>query len=185
MPVDSGIAFGRGYADGTCMLAGMYSGTLQIPFSIRRTGPNGETIWKKKLINPCRAGQLIFNEDSTAILIGAKNTSCFLSSGNSDFWWAKIDGTGIPYNPLAIKEDVIPRAQSGADLELYPNPAQDQITLKLPSLKGNKVVILNTLGQIMLEENISSLRPQVSVQHLPPGLYRVRVGKWVKGFVKM
>lgn len=184
LPKDSAIAYGKGYADGSCMLAGG-SSSDQIPFSIRRTGLNGNTLWKKTFTNPCRgANAVVFNTDSTAILAGSQSSICYIAPDYDDFWWAKITGTGVPYNPLAVKEDVIPRAQREEGMELYPNPAQEQIMLKLPFFKGEKVAIFNHLGQKVMEERITTVRPQVSVQHLPPGLYRVRIGKWVKGFVK-
>lgn len=62
------------------------------------------------------------------------------------------------------------------NLYIAPNPANDHITIKLDGLTGNNssIEILNTVGQILLKEDIANeLSKNISVSDLSSGIYFV------------
>ena len=62
------------------------------------------------------------------------------------------------------------------DIVLYPNPAKDFITLKLPDgLQNLRVDILNILGKKIQTFNINNNRTQLDVSFLPSGMYLVNI----------
>lgn len=77
-----------------------------------------------------------------------------------------------------------------SNLSVYPNPASDVITFELTGLAGRgKLILLNALGQRMHSQEIQNGASNVSISHLPSGLYFYRLekdgqqlmqGKWVK-----
>ena len=64
------------------------------------------------------------------------------------------------------------RAQSAPELLVFPNPASQQLTIKLinQSLLNKEVIIRNDVGQVVLKEVITSAEASLKL-NLPPGLY--------------
>lgn len=79
-------------------------------------------------------------------------------------WFQVINGPAVKVNE--IKESFV---------QIYPNPAIDFITVKLPeSLSGsaNKICIFNTTGQLIKSTGTLNSNPvRLSVSDLKPGLY--------------
>jgi hypothetical protein len=74
----------------------------------------------------------------------------------------------LEINPIVIDELVV-----------YPNPTSGELTIKLPSnITNAKVIIFNTMGQLVSEENVKSNSDksiQTSVSTLSEGVYIVRI----------
>jgi hypothetical protein len=64
---------------------------------------------------------------------------------------------------------------SGAALQLYPNPASDQINLVHPETRGAFVQIHNAAGNLLIIESITPGRTQtqISLKGLQPGIYQL------------
>jgi len=84
--------------------------------------------------------------------------------------------------------------EANPDLEIYPNPASDKITVTI-SLNEEvyAIQILNTTGEIMIEQfqstqNENSFEEKINVSSLPTGMYLLRIqtsdGTIIKSFVK-
>jgi uncharacterized repeat protein (TIGR01451 family) len=73
--------------------------------------------------------------------------------------------------------------------EIFPNPANDEISLKTPSGAYTSFTITNAIGQLMMGEAISSTQTLLNIKSLPPGLYYMNLkgdlGTNVLKFVKL
>jgi hypothetical protein len=65
------------------------------------------------------------------------------------------------------------------DLDIYPNPASDRLTVKYKDLKGEEasLLLMNSLGQVVTKENLVNdcCSIDVNVQNLPKGIYFLQV----------
>lgn len=71
--------------------------------------------------------------------------------------------------PVPVKDKVL----ALDDLEVWPNPAQDKVTLSLRSDALSQVIlsIYNAQGQLILRQNWAGERKELSVNSWPAGLY--------------
>ena len=70
-------------------------------------------------------------------------------------------------------------------INIYPNPAKEQIIITYPQLNANgQIQVYNTLGQIVYEENLikSSSQLKLNIQNYKTGLYKVVIKD--KGIIK-
>lgn len=63
-----------------------------------------------------------------------------------------------------------------ADLKIHPNPAHHEITF-CTEVKGvsQHLIIRNSLGEVVLQKEVTSSISTFSVSELPPGLYLVEL----------
>ena len=71
-------------------------------------------------------------------------------------------------NPSAIEE-----VANKADLVIYPNPAND--ILSVSSSKGKTYEVTNILGQVMMTGSLNSSVTPVNVDALSTGIYNIKV----------
>jgi len=64
-------------------------------------------------------------------------------------------------------------AVASSGVEMYPNPTEGKINLELSS--NCEVTIMNSLGQVVYETNLSSGKHELDLVHLAKGLYVVKV----------
>ena len=57
------------------------------------------------------------------------------------------------------------------EMKLYPNPADEYMTLEIPLGAKGTLQIFNNLGQLVHQENISQVKTTLSLSHLPTGTY--------------
>ncbi|MFA7380789.1 MAG: T9SS type A sorting domain-containing protein [Bacteroidia bacterium] len=65
-------------------------------------------------------------------------------------------------------------AQNNPALNLYPNPAQQTVTINLPVAQG-VVSVFNSRGQLVLKELVSKSQQELNIMNLPNGLYLLKV----------
>jgi PKD repeat protein len=59
-------------------------------------------------------------------------------------------------------------------LQLYPNPAHDQLTVVVPNgTKGGKLAIVNNLGMLVKEVTVTDNRTNISISELAAGIYHL------------
>jgi subtilisin family serine protease len=81
-------------------------------------------------------------------------------------------GYGIPDFNLALANGLEITDFSKTDFIVYPNPTSDSITFSLPQNSNiEKITLYNILGQKVLEKNISSQLPTLSLESLTNGTY--------------
>ncbi len=61
---------------------------------------------------------------------------------------------------------------SSEQVKVYPNPAQDVLTIEIPTIKGNfTCIIYNTLGQKVYETQINQTSTNIFVGNWAKGAY--------------
>ena len=92
-------------------------------------------------------------------------------------------GYGIPDYNLARANGLSVEEFLNNEFKIYPNPTNDLVSVTLPEESDvNTIVIYNVLGQKMLEENISTISPTISLKSLNCGMYFYKVDS--NGFSK-
>ncbi|MEI6574574.1 MAG: T9SS type A sorting domain-containing protein [Bacteroidota bacterium] len=74
-------------------------------------------------------------------------------------------------NNVDIQESLMQKPFS-----VYPNPANDMITLTIDSNKGNYSISDNT-GRVVLSGELSQHDTQIDIHQLSPGMYTVTFGR--------
>jgi len=81
----------------------------------------------------------------------------------------------------------IPNTATGK-VELFPNPAFDELTIKTGEGAYNSFTIANSVGQILMQQSLSAGETTINVKALPPAIYYITIrgdnGVVVKRFVK-
>ncbi|MBK8362652.1 MAG: T9SS type A sorting domain-containing protein [Bacteroidetes bacterium] len=68
----------------------------------------------------------------------------------------------------------VSEASYSFDFSIYPNPASEKITIELPFNKKSKVQIINVVGEVILEEEITSSKT-ISIENIAAGIYFARI----------
>lgn len=75
------------------------------------------------------------------------------------------------YKRLEFKESTI-YSEDTEDFLLYPNPANDFLIIDLLEIESSQSYqLVNALGKQMLRGNLTQLRTELYLNHLPPGVY--------------
>lgn len=89
-----------------------------------------------------------------------------ISSGYADAFIFKIS-----QNALGIKE-----SSNSINVSFYPNPTKDILNIELNSEPKNILAeISNTVGQVILNENINHKNVSLDIKNLKPGLYFLKL----------
>lgn len=126
----------------------------------------------------------VFNTENSEL--PSNNIRSVVVDKNGTKWLA------TDYGLVAFKEDftlVETDYRLNDEIFVYPNPASDFVTLKIPDkMKGVTVDIINIQGQIISSFNINKSHNQLDVSYFPAGMYLVRVqtgeNQSLKKFVK-
>ncbi|HQK39326.1 MAG TPA: S8 family serine peptidase [Flavobacterium alvei] len=85
-------------------------------------------------------------------------------------------GYGIPNFSLALSNGLSVAAFSTNDFKVYPNPTDDSISVTLPNGSEVRTIAIYTiLGQKVLEKNISTQSPTISLKSLNSGIYFYKI----------
>lgn len=111
--------------------------------------------------------------DSSYVLAGRTTSNDGNVSGNHgsyDYWVVKLEDYVVSTNDQ----------QPTTNYQIYPNPANAQITIFCMEQLGNdaKVTVYNTHGQLLLQSQLLSgqaAKTEISIAHLPKGVYIVKV----------
>lgn len=95
----------------------------------------------------------------------------------------KIDnraGIYFDYNPVVMTNTVeniigipskVENVRNAPNVEVFPNPARDELTFRTSSTSYATVAICNMMGQQVLEQTLTGSTTTLSVQSLPTGVY--------------
>ena len=96
-------------------------------------------------------------------------------------------GTGFPCvggTPLSVPENIVSNK-----VEVFPNPAYDELTIKMDAGAYTSFSISNNIGQVMIQQKLTAAQTDVNVKALPVGVYYITFkganGKSTQKFVKM
>ena len=76
----------------------------------------------------------------------------------------------LPQITVSVR-DVSPEALG---LRLYPNPASDAVTLGSQSHSAGRYTVFDLMGKAVMQANTRGTRTEISVGHLPKGMYLIR-----------
>ena len=76
-----------------------------------------------------------------------------------------------------------------ADIVIYPNPAQDDLQIKLPNKYSNgTITVIDLTGKEILKGSIENNQNRVDISHLKSGIYILKInsttGSYTKPFIK-
>ena len=89
------------------------------------------------------------------------------------------DGTFTSYtNPISFKTLALRIGETATvnELQVYPNPATDKLTLEFPYAEGDAVIdVVNAIGQSVWNQKITDVDGAIviNIQNLPEGLYLI------------
>ena len=89
------------------------------------------------------------------------------------YFGAAANQQGLPFLVYGQNGTGIQDVEAGS-LNVYPNPAKDQITINSSSLV-KEVKILNNLGQVVLNQSVMNFNPIVNVSNISAGLYFMQI----------
>lgn len=92
-------------------------------------------------------------------------------SGNENYLPASIERSFTVNLPLSVEAGEL------AEVQAFPNPANDKLTITLPaSVKQASLSLINATGHAVLESNTASSRTiQLNISQLPKGLYVLHI----------
>ena len=180
-------------ASGNIYTTGLFKGTVDFDpgtssFNLTSVGDydifiskldaSGNFVWAT-----CFGGTLSDNANSIALDVSGNILSTGYFNGTADF-----DPSGGIFNlTSAGSYDIflskmsqttggILENDAASNITIYPNPTNGMLNVECSMLNSGelKLQVLNSMGQIVLEENAIQ-HSQFTVQHLPDGLYLVKV----------
>jgi len=97
--------------------------------------------------------------------------------GNNDYWILRLDNAaGIPIQ------------QQLQAVSIYPNPANNKLTVIASGAKQSVAKIYTLQGQLLLQETVTPENPAIDISELDEGLYILKLtgstGTTVAKFVK-
>ncbi len=60
-----------------------------------------------------------------------------------------------------------------ANVEVYPNPVNDELTIKADNGSYTTMTITNTMGQQLMKQALNTTQTKVNVKTLPSGIYYI------------
>jgi hypothetical protein len=100
--------------------------------------------------------------------------------GNASDYWLDIDNFNIQTGSNSIGQNTIP------EFSIYPNPSSEKIvSLQLSEpMHGGKLELHNMLGSVVLKKTINQTKIDLDVEHLPRGVYYVKLDNGKKQVLK-
>lgn len=93
-------------------------------------------------------------------------------------------------NPFTINVDQIQDAADKSSIHLSPNPATDYLLVTLTESSVGLISVYNSIGQLVLQTDMTTLTKQLNIKNLAAGVYRLQFentttkNKQVVSFVK-
>jgi hypothetical protein len=110
---------------------------------------------------------------------GLQNIAIAAGSGGFNINWLKLTLSSQKSAALAVNESV------EASINVYPNPANNKITVELYEFTVNTpLMIFDLTGKQVLNKQISSQSEQVDISDLKPGVYIVRINSMSQRLIK-
>ena len=88
------------------------------------------------------------------------------------FDYNKVVMTNTVENKIGIPASV-GTLSNVPSISIYPNPVRNELNIKMSANEYNTVQIINTLGQVVLQQQLNSTETQINVKSLVPGTYYI------------
>jgi hypothetical protein len=119
-------------------------------------------------------------DNCSGAVTGTTDSLTFTTAGSYTITWSYADANGnVAHQTQQITVSCATAINNvnGAvpSLNIYPNPANGKVTVSFDSYqKGDQLLIANTLGQVLLQQAITSKVNTIALDHLAKGIYYVR-----------
>jgi len=157
----------------------------------------GETVTFTAIVTGGGTG-LTYHWSVNGVPVAGATLSTYITSGlyNEDSVACTVTSTGL-CGPLMGSNFVTIHISAGVnnvhsgntELQLFPNPSLNKLTLKADQATYCPVIISNEVGQTLIEDKMEGLQKNMDITSLPPGLYLITLkgdgGNKVMKFVKM
>jgi len=140
---------------------------------IVKLSANGQKLWSKEYVGIGDWGSKNFLRDIDVLpdggLIAVGESQLSGATPPQVGWFLKLDSNGCEIDNCTVGfEDV----QEEKQIEIYPNPASDNFTIKLPeSMKGAEVVVYDVTGKIVKQQTVNTKQLMIDVTAFSKGLY--------------
>jgi len=108
---------------------------------------------------------------------------------DSDATYRYYYGNTFDYEANIKSTTSTPAISNNAEIEIYPNPANDILTIKMDNASFNSFIIINSIGERILQQKINGTQTNLNVNMFPVGVYYIFLksdsGMEVKKFIKM
>jgi len=96
--------------------------------------------------------------------------------------------TNTTVNRVGCPNAEVPVVNTGKAI-IYPNPAIDDLTIKMALDSYSSYSVVNSVGQVLIKQPLNSTQTRVNVSRLSPGMYYIvlvgELGREVQKFVKI
>ena len=90
-------------------------------------------------------------------------------------------GIWFDYNPVVMTNTVsntigtlsVSQVNNMSNVAVFPNPVGSDLTIQTSGKQFDKLVIINTLGQVLIQQSIQTDVTHVNVKSLLPGMYYI------------
>ena len=79
-------------------------------------------------------------------------------------------------NELKILHEKINSNEFG--FNIYPNPANDEVTIEINNISFGKIIITNSLGQLFYSTEFIDTKIKINLSSFPTGIYFVRINNF-------
>ncbi len=145
------------------------SGATFITTNLPKLFDSAGTAWGKIVLN-LSAISTVTNTNKLMLRIkfSAPNTG---GSGNNRFDNITVEGDSVSSGPTGIHE----YGYTTGDYKVYPNPANDRLTISSARNEASEIVILNLIGQVVSSYKDDGKQLPIDVSTLTNGIYFVRI----------
>lgn len=125
---------------------------------------DGDSVWT----------QLLGNYQVTPWDLKLANDNGFVITGGFEYDFAEYKPYLIKTNSLGILTSV-PEEYAGIQVQVYPNPASDQIIFHTPGMKNGTLTIVNSIGIVSSEIAITSDKTMWNCEQAEPGVFLYKI----------
>jgi hypothetical protein len=145
------------------------------------------------LSNTTPGGVWSVSNGNASISIGGLVVGLTAGAVSVSYTITNICGSNAATIPITVVDcahlNVSNVAALGDIIHIFPNPANDQLTIQMDTLNYQTITISNNIGQTLIQSSVKDKTTQLSVGSLPPGLYYITLkgndGCVVRKFVKL
>jgi photosystem II stability/assembly factor-like uncharacterized protein len=158
----------------------IYTERLERTWGYKETGENGDVLFRIDLEGlDLPDGELgLITQEGWAFIPGITPNFIPLTF-DGEYWSATYDFLGSGVFTIGVQPAVSVPDLSKADLAVYPNPAESNVTIRLKDadFNGVNVQLINSLGQLVASRPMNMPQLQLDLTGLAQGLYSLVLTK--------
>jgi uncharacterized protein YjdB len=143
------------------------------------------------LLSDVSPGGIWSHSNSNVIVVAGLVTG--LSVGTADISYTVTNACGSAATSITMLVKICPleivTSNAGTELQIFPNPATEELTIVAAAGAFSDVSVTNSIGEVVVRQAINASRLVVAINKLVPGMYYVTLrgtnGNVVRKFVKL